>query len=123
MGAGACNAAINSKDTDYARYIGNDFRGDYAVACIKSNTTASNHILIANNVLVNGTIGGAAGLNAQPVIELVSTDSGVITNNVIACNVATPDASIVAADCWLFGKSTLLSIKALQYSSHNSSTE
>lgn len=102
MGAGACNAAISFKDSDYARIVNNVTFGDYAVACINQVTTASNHILIENNRLFNGTIGGNAGLNAQPGIEVLATTTGLICNNYIGCNLATKAASVVADDCYLF---------------------
>jgi len=101
MGAGACNAAICTKDSDYSVFKDNVTFGDYAVACIY-NTTQSNHILIENNRLFNGTIGGNAGLNSEPGIELAATTTGIISNNFIACNLATKAASVVAADCYLF---------------------
>lgn len=102
MGAGACNAAICTKDSDYMRVVGCEFYGDYATANINNLTTASNHITIKDNLIFNGTIGGNAGLNAQPGIELVATTTGIISNNMIACNLATKAAAVVAADCYLF---------------------
>jgi hypothetical protein len=102
MGAGTCNAAICTKDSDYMRVIGNEFYGDCATATINNLTTASNHVLIKENILFQGTIGGNAGLNTEPCIELVNTTTGVICNNYLACNLATKAASIVAADCFLF---------------------
>lgn len=101
MGAGACNAAINTKDADYMYVAGNFAHGDYAVACIKNNTTASNHVVIENNILFNGTIGGNAGLNTEPCIEMLATTTGVIANNAVICNESSPGAAIVAADMYL----------------------
>lgn len=101
MGAGAANSAIYFKDSDHASIKGNISYGDYAVANINQVTTASNHITIEDNLLFNGTIGGNTGLNAQPAIEMVATTTGIIANNNIFCDVATPDLAIVAADCFL----------------------
>ncbi len=103
MGAGAARCAIEFRDSDYAIITDNVFAGDYAVADINNATTASDHIVIKDNVIFNGTIGGAAGLNAQPGIELKTDTSGVIVNNHIFCNVATPDAAVVGADMYLTG--------------------
>lgn len=103
MGAGAARSAIAFRDADYAEIKNCLFAGDYAVADINNATTASNHIVIHDNVIYNGTVGGSAGLNAQPCIELKSDTSGIVCNNVVVCNVDTPDAAIVAADCFLAG--------------------
>jgi len=102
MGAGGARSGIAFIDSDYAAIVGNVMVGDYAIADVNNATTASNHILIADNVLVNATIGGNAGLNAQPGIELLATTTGVIRDNDIVCNLATMAASIVAADCYCF---------------------
>lgn len=103
VGAGVCNSAIYAKDSDYMRLQGNTLYGDYAVAAINQVTTSSNHILIANNDIFNGTIGGTAGLNAQPCIELLATTTGMIVNNRLFCNAATPAAAVVGADMFLAG--------------------
>lgn len=100
---GEPQSCINFVDCDYLQIIGNECFGDRAVACIQNETTASNHIVITGNYLFNGIIGGTAGLNTEPAIELVDTTTGIIYDNVTICNVATPDAAIVAADCFLAG--------------------
>jgi len=102
MGAGACNAAMSIKDSDNMVIKGNTSFGDYAVANINQITTASNFIVIKDNLLFNGTIGGNTGLNAQPGIEVVATTTGFISGNYIVCNLATKAASVVAADMYLF---------------------
>ncbi len=91
-------SCINFVDSDYLRIIGNTAFGDRAVACIQNESTASNFITILNNHLFNGIIGGTAGLNTEPCIELVATTTGIIDGNRLFCNVATPEAAIVAAD-------------------------
>lgn len=101
MGEGDSIAAIITLDSDYARIIGNEMYGDYATANITSITTASDHITIKGNLLFNGTINGNAGLNAQPCIELFATDTGVIIDNKLFCNVTTVATAIVAADMYL----------------------
>lgn len=101
MGGGAAECAIDLIDSDYAKIVGNFFEGDYSVADVNNATTASIHILITGNVIINGTVGGTTGLNAQPCIELLATTSGVISDNYLICNVATPDAAIVGADMWV----------------------
>jgi len=101
MGAGSANSAICMKDSDYATIVDNVIYGDYAVACINQVTTASNHILIEGNTLFEGTIGGTAGLNAQPCIELLATTTGVIRNNALICDAATANAAVVGADMFL----------------------
>jgi len=101
MGAGAAECAIDLIDSDYAKIVGNLFEGDYSVADVNNATTASIHILITDNVIINGTVGGNAGLNTEPCIELKSDTSGVIIGNYLVCNEATPDAAIVGADMWV----------------------
>lgn len=102
MGAGAAVAAIQTLDSDYMLIADCVTSGDYSTACIYNLTTASNHILIKDNILFNGTIGGTGGLNTEPCIELTSTTTGVIAHNFIACNVAADDNSVVGADMFLF---------------------
>jgi len=96
-------ASINFVDCDYLQIYGNRFFGDHGDAAIFNETTASNFVVIRNNFIHNGIIGGTAGLDTTPGISLVATTTGIIANNVIATNVATPDLAIVAADCFLFG--------------------
>lgn len=102
MGTGAAKYfVLFDHDSDYSRIIGNEVFGDYATACIHNDgTDLCNNLLIKDNILYNGQDG--IGLNAQPVIELKSTDTGVIANNICVCDVATPEDAIVAADCHLF---------------------
>jgi len=54
-------------------------------------------------MLFNGIIGGNAGLNAQPCIELLGTTTGIIARNATFCNVASAQLAIVADDCFLSG--------------------
>jgi len=103
MGAGAARSAIAFLDADYALIRDNVFSGDYAVADVNNATTASNHILIKDNIVFNGTIGGAGGLNTLPCIAMLATTTGVIADNYVACNVAADDNAIVGADMFLFG--------------------
>ena len=95
-------SAINFADINDIHIIGNEIYGDRAVACIE-NSAAADRVLIKDNILFNGIIGGSAGLNSEPCIELNASTSGTINDNQIACNVALPELSIVAADCFLFG--------------------
>lgn len=104
MGLGGAVNAIymdNSAAADEAtKIIGNIIMGDYSTACIASDTTASNDILIHDNLLVNGE---SDNLNTEPCIELLTLSSGVISENRLVCNVATPDVSVVADACILTG--------------------
>jgi len=103
MGGGAAVSGIHALDSDYMVIKNCVITGDFSTTNIVNETTASNHILIQNNVLFNGTIGGTAGLNTEPAIELYATTTGNIINNTVVCNVATSDLSIVAPDCYLSG--------------------
>ncbi len=102
MGAGACNSGIYMKDSNYALIANNVFHGDYAVACLNQVTTASDHIVIKNNLMFNGTIGGDAGMNAQPCIEVAGDTTGMIIENYFVANGAALTNSVVAADMFLF---------------------
>lgn len=76
----------------------NVIKGDYAVACINGTATASESMLIDNNHLWNGDPSGA--LNAQPGIELLTASTGLITRNMIFCDIAsTLTASVVCDAC------------------------
>lgn len=102
QGTGTSQAAINFLNCDYVRIIGNEFYGDYAVACIE-NTVIGVHVTIKDNILFNGTVNGTSGLNAQPCIELHTDTSGTIVNNQLFCNEASAAAAIVADECFLSG--------------------
>ena len=101
LGASAATSAIHFLKADYAEISGNEISGDFSDACIHNETTASNHILIRDNQLFNGTIGG--GENSEPGIELFATTSGMIVNNNIVAILDAPSEAIVALDCYLFG--------------------
>ena len=103
MGGGASQSAINTAGTDYLLIRGNRISGDYGIANIEDATTASIWITIQGNTLVNGTVGGTAGLGTLPVITLKSDTSALIINNDCFANVATPEQAIVAADGFLAG--------------------
>jgi len=100
MGAGQAVSAIHFLDADYAEIIGNTTSGDYSTAVIHNETTASDHIVIDDNIVFNGTIAGGEG--TEPGIELLGTTSGVISNNNIVCLLDAPGEAIVALDCYLF---------------------
>ncbi len=95
------DSGIHFLGSDNITIVGNQFFGDYSVACIENITTASNFITIASNIMYNGIIGGTAGLNTVACINLKSDTSGVIIGNEVYTNVATPELAIVAADCFL----------------------
>ena len=101
LGASAATSAIHFLKADYAEITGNEFSGDFSEAAIHNETTASNHILIKDNQIFNGTIAG--GENTEPGIELLATTSGMIVNNNIVCLLDAPGEAIVALDCYLFG--------------------
>ena len=100
MGLGGAVAAISfTKDTDSTTVKNNYIQGDYSTACINGITTASTKLDIDGNVLINGNTGA---LGTEPAIELVTSGSGIIRNNLVVCNLATMIASIVANSCMLF---------------------
>ncbi len=97
-------SSINFVDCDYLQITGNEFSGDIGDAHIFNETTASNFITIKDNRIMCGFIGDAqTTLDVTPGISLVATTTGWIQDNFIVTNVATPDLSIVAADCYLSG--------------------
>ena len=93
-------ASINFVDCDFLRIIGNEFSGDCGDAHIFNESAASNFIIIRDNIIYQGVLAG--GLDTTPGISLYATTSGMIIDNYIACNVATPEDAIVADDCYLF---------------------
>lgn len=100
MGIGGATAAIHlDADTDHLIIRKNIIRGDFSTANIAGDTTLSTDLLIEDNLLINGEYGD---LNAQPAIELLTGTHGVIRDNDIVCNEATPAAAIVADSCLLF---------------------
>jgi hypothetical protein len=103
MGAGGADAAIQNVGCDYVEITDNYFSGDFATACVEDVTTASIWLFIQRNTMVNGTVGGTAGLNAVACISLKSDTAAIITDNKLFCNVASSDLAIVAADGFLSG--------------------
>lgn len=79
-------------DTDRTIIRNCVFWGDYSTACIQGDTTLSRELLIQGNILSNGD---TDDINAQPVIELLTGTTGIISDNYIMCNVASDDASVV----------------------------
>ena len=100
MGIAGAVAAIHlDAATDHLVIRGNTIRGDFSSGNILGDTTLSTDILIDKNLLVQGKagdIGTVAG------IVLLTGSHGVISDNYIVCNVATPDLSIVADSCFQF---------------------
>jgi hypothetical protein len=87
-GGAADHAIFFDYDSTDSIIRNNVILGDYAVANIKGDTTLSVDLLILDNVLMNG-ISGAAGLNAQPCIELLDGTGGILRRNSMAADVAT----------------------------------
>lgn len=97
-------SSINFVDCDYLEIYGNQFSGDIGDAHIFNETTASNYISIHDNRIMCGFIGAdSTNLDVTPGISLFATTTGWIQDNFVVTNVATPDLSIVAADCYLSG--------------------
>lgn len=98
--ADAVRAIYLDADTQGMIIRNNRIRGDYSTACIGGDTTLSTDILIEDNLLINGEAGD---INAVECIELVTGTHGVIRNNDLVCDVASPDLAIVADTCFRFG--------------------
>lgn len=98
--ADAVRAIYLDADTQGMIIRNNRIRGDYSTACIGGDTTLSTDILIEDNLLINGEAGD---INAVECIELLTGTHGVIRNNDLVCNVASPDLAIVADTCFRFG--------------------
>jgi len=94
---------INFIDCNDLQIINNTFYGDCEVACIQNETTAANFVTIRDNTIFNGIIGGTAGLNDEPCIELVATTTGSVINNSLFCNVASRELAVVGADMFMAG--------------------
>lgn len=97
--AGAASAIMLDADTDQLTIRNCDIRGDYSVACIAGDTTASTDILIQNNLLINGSLVGDGGINAVAAISLLDSTAGLICDNRIISDVATGLLMRVADDC------------------------
>lgn len=97
--ADAVRAIFLDADTQGMIIRNNRIRGDYSTACIGGDTTLSTDILIENNLLINGEAGD---IGTVECIELLTGTHGVIRDNHLVCNVATPDLAIVADTCFQF---------------------
>lgn len=87
--AGAAHAIFCDADTNRLSIIGNDIRGDYSVACIGGDTAASTDMLIKDNILINGSLVGDAGINAAAAISMLEATGGLVTRNIIVSDVIT----------------------------------
>lgn len=96
---GAAHAIFMDADTDQLTIRNNDIRGDYSIACIGGDTTASTDILIQGNLLVNGALIGDSGINAVASIVLLDSTGGLVIDNRIVSDVATGLLMRVADDC------------------------
>lgn len=94
-------SSINFVDCDLLQVYGNNFFGDAGDAHIFNETTASNYVVIRDNIIHQGAIGDAK-LDTTPAISLVATTTGMIFDNTIATNTASKALAIVAADCHVF---------------------
>lgn len=98
--AQTANSAILLDDETEGVIIRNNIiKGDYAIANINGDTAVAESLLIDNNHLWNGDPSGA--LNAQPVIELFTGSTGLITRNMIFCDTTAITYSVVADGCAL----------------------
>jgi len=97
--AGAASAIMLDADTNQLTIKDCDIRGDYSVACIAGDTTASTDILIQNNLLINGSLVADGGANAVAAISLLDSTAGLICDNRIVSDVATALLMRVADDC------------------------
>ena len=105
MGAASAVSFVTNVGSDYTEIANNTIDGDFSTACIVDVTTASIWLNIHDNSLINGTVGGTAGLNAVACISLKSDTSARITDNHLFCAVVTEDLAIVAADGLLLNNS------------------
>ena len=100
MGLGGAAVGIKlvgaSNNVDVLR---NRIVGDYSLANIDGITTLSKEVYIEDNMLINGASGDIGTVAA--IIMLTGT-TGVIRNNHIVCNLATPDLSVVADTMMMF---------------------
>lgn len=101
MGIAGAAAAISligaSNDMTIQR---NTIQGDYSVANIESDTTASTRVHILDNLLINGL---STDINAKPVLECGAlTTSGIVARNYILADLATQAAATVGTDLVYF---------------------
>ena len=103
MGAASAVSFVTNVGADYTEIADNTIDGDFSTACIVDVTTASIWLNIHDNSLINGTVGGTAGLNAVACISLKADTSARITDNCLFSAVTTITSAIVAADGFLSG--------------------
>lgn len=89
------SAIMMDADTNQTVISGNLIQGDYSVACIEGDTALSTEILIAGNLLVNGS---SDSIIAQPAIDLLTGTTGYVIDNYLVCNVATVAVAMETAD-------------------------
>jgi hypothetical protein len=97
--AGAASAIMLDADTNQLTIRNNDIRGDYSVACIAGDTTASTDILIQGNLLINGSLVADTGINTVAAISLLEATAGLICDNRIVSDVGSAALMRIADDC------------------------
>jgi len=103
MGAASAVSFFTNVGCDYVEVSNNFIAGDFSTANIVDVTTASIWMIIKDNILINGTVGGTAGLNTVAAISLKADTSALIMDNRIFCNVENAHLAVVAADGLLSG--------------------
>lgn len=103
MGAASAVSFISHVGSDYTEISGNIITGDFSTACIEDSGTASIWMIIDDNILINGTVGGTGGLNAVACIDLKVDTAAIITDNKLFSAVTTLHLAIVADDGFLSG--------------------
>ena len=93
--------------------------GDYSVANIGGITTLSTEVYIEDNMLIQG---GTGGLNAQPVIEMLTGTTGIVRNNDIVCDVATFAAQTIGDTLSYLGNQRTDDIDAAKTSNDTSAS-
>jgi hypothetical protein len=96
-GGQAAGSAISFADVVGISIHNNMIFGDYSTACI-ANSVAADEIMIYNNVLLNGTMGGDGEINTVAAISLPDDASGIIGHNDVISDVATSLLMVVADD-------------------------
>jgi len=97
---GAATDGVKLTGASYGVAVkGNTIKGDFSTACITSDTTLSEDIMIEGNMLIQGQ---TDALNAVMVIEMLTGTTGIIRDNYIVCDVATHVLMVQTDGCSCF---------------------
>ena len=97
-GANSASSAVLLSAVSSVWIEDNFMYGDYIAAVVSGTTNISDNVIIKNNTIFQGTMGGDGEINTIAAIRLLEGSGGFIANNDIVSDVTTAVLMVVADD-------------------------